>query len=338
MNLCPFCRTDVTADETTCVSCGSNYHSDCWVESGGCVIVGCTGNSETVPPVVDDALTNLPPPPSPATPPAQPPFPTLPPPPNQLPQPPTSLPPPPNQLPPPPPSGFCGGCGLVINVNDLFCSRCGTRREASQAPLVSSPLPPPPTSASLSAPLPPPPISQLPPPPGGAWSPPTPPPRVFPGAEVSSPTLSVETASKSNKTAYLIGLGIVAALLGVIGIASIVSATSGSSEKTLTGSVEVALDSYSSSGSFCTGQGGYSDQRAGVKVAVLDTNGKTVATSTLGNGKVDYSGYTCVFDFKVPDVPKSSDYSVEIGTRSGPDYTYSDLESEGWDITLTLGS
>jgi hypothetical protein len=161
---------------------------------------------------------------------------------------------------------------------------------------------------------------------------------VFPGTEVSSPTLSVEKASKSNKTAYLIGLGLVAALLGLIGIASIVSATSGSSEKTLTGSVEVALDSYSSSGSFCTGQGGYSDQRAGVKVAVLDTNGKTVATSTLGNGKVDYSGYTCVFDFKVPDVPKSSDYSVEIGTRSGPDYTYADLESEGWDITLTLGS
>jgi hypothetical protein len=161
---------------------------------------------------------------------------------------------------------------------------------------------------------------------------------VFPGTEVSSPTLSVETASKSNRTAYFVGLGLVAALLGLIGIASIVSATSGSSEKTLTGSVEVALDSYSSSGSFCTGQGGYSDQRAGVKVAVLDTNGKTVATSTLGNGKVDYTGYTCVFDFKVPDVPKSSDYSVEIGTRSGPDYTYSDLESANWEITLTLGS
>lgn len=331
MNLCPFCRTDVTADETTCVSCGSNYHSDCWVESGGCVIVGCTGNSDTAPPLVEDALTHLPPPPSPATPPAQPPFP--------------ALPPPPNQFPTPPPSGFCSGCGLAINVSDLFCSRCGTRREASQAPLVSSPVPPP-APASLPAPpsppiisqLPPPPVSQLPPPPGVAWSPPIPTPRVFPGTEVSSPTLSVETASKSNKTAYLIGLGIVAALLGVIGIASIVSATSGSSEKTLTGSVEVALDSYSSSGSFCTGQGGYSDQRAGVKVAVLDTNGTTVATSTLGNGKVDYSGYTCVFDFKVPGVPKSSDYSVEIGTRSGPDYTYSDLESEGWDITLTLGS
>ena len=330
MNLCPFCRTDVTVDGTTCVSCGSNYHSDCWVDSGGCVIVGCTGNSETVPPVVEDALTHLPPPPSPVTQPAQPPFSTLPP-------PPTSLPPPPNQLPPPPPSGFCGNCGLEIDVNDLFCSRCGTRREASQAPPVSSPVPPP-ASASLPAPPPPPPISQLPPPPVAPWTPPTPPPRVFPGAEVSSATLSVETASKSNKTAYLIGLGIVAALLGVIGIASIVSATSGSSEKTLTGSVEVALDSYSSSGSFCTGQGGYSDQRAGVKVAVLDTNGKTVATSTLGNGKVDYTGYTCVFDFKVPEIPKSSDYSIEIGTRSGPDYTYSDLESEGWDITLTLGS
>ncbi|MCG9478162.1 MAG: hypothetical protein K9H34_09260 [Actinomycetia bacterium] len=226
---------------------------------------------------------------------------------------------------------------MEIDVNDLFCSQCGTRREASQAPLVSSPVPPP-ASASLPAPPPPPPVSQLPPPPVAPWTPPIPTPRVFPGAEVSSATLSVETASKSNKTAYLIGLGIVAALLVVIGIASIVSATSGSSEKTLAGSVEVALDSYSSSGSFCTGQGGYSDQRAGVKVAVLDTNGKTVATSTLGNGKVDYTGYTCVFDFKVPDVPKSSDYSIEIGTRSGPDYTYSDLESEGWDITLTLGS
>jgi hypothetical protein len=291
MNLCPFCRTDVAADETTCVSCGSNYHSDCWVDSGGCVIVGCTGNSETVPPVVEDALTHLPPPPV------------------------MDLPPPLAHLPPLTPQ---------------------PTPSPTSPPLPPQQLPPPPTT--FPAPLPPPPISQLPPPPGASWSPPIPPPRVFPGTEVSSATLSVETASKSNKTAYLIGLGIVAALLGLIGIASIVSATSGSSEKTLTGSVEVALDSYSTSGSFCTGQGGYSDQRAGLKVAVLDANGKTVATSTLGNGKVDYSGYTCVFDFKVPDIPKSSNYSVEIGTRSGPDYTYSDLESEGWDITLTLGS
>jgi hypothetical protein len=106
---------------------------------------------------------------------------------------------------------------------------------------------------------------------------------------------------KSNKTRYFIGLGIVAFVLVGIGLTALVGSTSGSSKKTLTGTVKVSLNSYSSVGSSCTGQGGYSDQRAGLKVAVLNTNGKTVATSTLGSGKVDYTGYSCNFDFKVTD-------------------------------------
>ena len=335
MNLCPFCRTDVTDEETTCVSCGSTYHSDCWVESGGCVIVGCAGNSETVASEVEDALTHLPPPPSPPSPPTPSPFVSLPPPP-----PPTSFPPPPQQLPPPPPptNVFCRGCSRAMDANEFFCGHCGTRREALQAPLLSPPVPPA-TPASLPAPPPPPPppISQLPPPPMAAWPTPTPAVRVFPGTEVSSADQPVDSTAKSNKTRYFIGLGIVAFVLVAIGLTALVGSTSGSNKKTLTGTVKVSLDSYSSVGSSCTGQGRYSDQRSGLKVAVLDTNGKTVATSTLGSGKVDYTGYSCNLDFKVTDVPKSSDYSIELGTRNGPDYTYSELERANWKITLTLG-
>ena len=293
MNLCPFCRTDVAADETTCVSCGSTYHSECWVESGGCVIVGCAGNSETVSSEVEDALTHLPPPPSTPSPPDQSPFVSLPPPPSPLPLPPSSFPPPPQQLPPPSPP---------------------------------TPLPDPARQSSA-----------FPPPPPAAWPTPTPAVRVFPGTEISAADQSVDSTAKSNKARYFIGLGIVAFVLVGIGLTALVGSASGSSKKTLTGTVEVSLDSYSSVGSFCTGEGGYSDQRAGLKVAVLDTNGKTVATSTLGSGKVDYSGYTCVFEFKVTKIPKSSDYSIEVGTRNGPDYTYSELERADWDVTLTLG-
>lgn len=38
---CPYCQTEVSNDTTVCDRCGATHHADCWVESGGCAMVGC---------------------------------------------------------------------------------------------------------------------------------------------------------------------------------------------------------------------------------------------------------------------------------------------------------
>ena len=136
MTLCPFCRTDVGSSRTSCSACGLIYHDDCWAEGGGCVIVGCTGNSETPPTSVpghtprqfpgaafpsSGEVTHLPPPPPPLT--------HLPPPPNQTPPPPVGYQPAPSSRSEPGTQKFCTGCGGKLNADDAFCGSCGTKRK-----------------------------------------------------------------------------------------------------------------------------------------------------------------------------------------------------------------
>ena len=46
---CAICQTTVSSDEPTssCPSCGSNYHAECWEENGGCAVYGCPEVPET---------------------------------------------------------------------------------------------------------------------------------------------------------------------------------------------------------------------------------------------------------------------------------------------------
>lgn len=43
-NTCPYCRSPVAPGESAkeCPSCGTPHHADCWVENGGCAVVGCS--------------------------------------------------------------------------------------------------------------------------------------------------------------------------------------------------------------------------------------------------------------------------------------------------------
>ena len=42
--VCPYCRAPIAPEEaqTACGSCGSNHHTDCYEENGGCTIFGCS--------------------------------------------------------------------------------------------------------------------------------------------------------------------------------------------------------------------------------------------------------------------------------------------------------
>ena len=44
-HVCPYCRTEVAAGDTTlvlCEACSTPHHGDCWLENGGCTLFGCT--------------------------------------------------------------------------------------------------------------------------------------------------------------------------------------------------------------------------------------------------------------------------------------------------------
>ena len=55
-------------------------------------------------------------------------------------------------------------------------------------------------------------------------------------------------------------------------------------------------------GNDCAGDGGYVDIREGANVVIKNSSGKSVAVGELGDSRS--SGYGCVFDWVVSEVPK----------------------------------
>ncbi|MCE0766287.1 hypothetical protein LWC35_25780 [Pseudonocardia kujensis] len=70
-----------------------------------------------------------------------------------------------------------------------------------------------------------------------------------------------------------------------------------------------------SSGTTCSGSGGYSDIHAGTGVTIANASGAVVATGALATGRAS-SPTTCDFAFTVPDVPAGEDfYQVTVSHR-----------------------
>jgi hypothetical protein len=65
-----------------------------------------------------------------------------------------------------------------------------------------------------------------------------------------------------------------------------------------------------------------------------------IGTGTLGSGASELDGAECDFSFTVGGLPNSSFYSVAVGgpQRGALTYSESELNSDSWTITLTLGS
>jgi hypothetical protein len=88
-------------------------------------------------------------------------------------------------------------------------------------------------------------------------------------------------------------------------------------------------------GESCSGLDGFDDITAGAEVSVKDETGKVVAVGNLGAGSRE-SIVICSFSFTVNNVPVAKFYTVEITHRGGITYSYADLVSKGWHITVSL--
>jgi hypothetical protein len=86
----------------------------------------------------------------------------------------------------------------------------------------------------------------------------------------------------------------------------------------------------------CQGSGGYSDIRAGADVVIRDGDGNIIASGRLGEAAAT-SSTSCRLSFVVEDVPRADFYTVEVGGRGGPSYSYEDLDDAGWEIDLEIG-
>ena len=125
---------------------------------------------------------------------------------------------------------------------------------------------------------------------------------------------------------------------GVVVLALLGHSGGAGSGHTIVGSQEVHDSSGFSlaDGTSCVTTGGYSDVSEGAEVIITNASGNQVGQGALGSGTI--SGDACIFSFTVTSVPDSSSYGIRIGNRNTVSFTRSEMVSDNWAPTVTLGS
>ena len=257
-------------------------------------------------------------------------------------------------------STTCPSCGGTV-PSARFCASCGQPLPVNAG--VSPPSPPvPPSGDHAAAPIPTERSIPLPTPPSefAAGREPTeavqasetqglPTPSLWSGATGAAadpredplrqdltPTVNDDDPVKSDHAGGSRRLGIGAVTAALLAGAAYLVFGVGTEAHTLNGDLSLSATGTLSPGDACTGSGGYSDVHEGTQVIVEDENGKTLATSALGPG--NYDGQSCVFTFRLSDVPKAAFYRVhQSGNRGVLQYSYQDLVGADWSVHLTLG-
>ncbi len=110
-----------------------------------------------------------------------------------------------------------------------------------------------------------------------------------------------------------------------------------SSTHTVTGTLEVIYPTAPSAGSPCYVPPDWGNESDGDQVVVANGSGTTLGVGSLTDGTaVDTGGGGCQFTFAVPGVADSSFYTVTIDGHSGPQYSESQLQGNGWTVSLSL--
>jgi len=123
-----------------------------------------------------------------------------------------------------------------------------------------------------------------------------------------------------------------------LGGASTVNQPEMSDQHQLTGYIDLFdLDGRWRNTGPCSGDGGFSDLYVGADVVVLNENGTIIANGAVTDSDAQ-STVVCRLEFEVNDVPKAKFYTIEVGGRSGPTYSFDDLEESGWVVGLNIGT
>ncbi len=125
------------------------------------------------------------------------------------------------------------------------------------------------------------------------------------------------------------------------------AATPPSPVYTITGDYRLRLDIDGESllGGSCTGWGVYRDIKEGTPIIVNSGSGQIIGYGQLGAGVVvtaDTEPATnvlhCLFPLEIASLPKADRYVIQVGTRTRETFMFSRLESEGWQVHLSLGN
>lgn len=106
------------------------------------------------------------------------------------------------------------------------------------------------------------------------------------------------------------------------------------------GNITLVDSDISGSDENCYGSGGYSDIQGEMSVTIQDGKGNILAIGRTGNGthpSSEYSSVQCVFEFQVDNIPKSDFYSIQVGRRGQLNYSYEEMKSKNWEVSLSLG-
>jgi hypothetical protein len=146
-----------------------------------------------------------------------------------------------------------------------------------------------------------------------------------------------ESANRSNRTALVVIGAAAIVMVGLGAAAAVAFWPKGSEKHQLTGSIEL-VDTDQSYDGTCYGFGGYKDLNEGANVVVSDGNGKVLASGTLGGGTAS-STYRCNFPITLGSkLPKADFYKVQVSHRGELTYSYDEMQSMNWDLSLTIGS
>lgn len=105
--------------------------------------------------------------------------------------------------------------------------------------------------------------------------------------------------------------------------------------RTISGSV-ILHGNDPTGGPTCEGGRGFDDLRSGAPVTVKNESGKIIGLGSLDIGATSAST-TCEFPFEVDDVGNAKVYEIEVAHRGGVVFKRSDLEGNGWKVSLTIG-
>lgn len=105
---------------------------------------------------------------------------------------------------------------------------------------------------------------------------------------------------------------------------------------TVSGTVTLSDPNTAAAG--CIGLGGYSDISAGAQVTVTNQSQTVLGSTGLGAGVPDATSTSCVYPFSFSDIPKASFYGLTLTHRGTLQYSYQDMVTNDWTVSLTLGS
>jgi len=149
---------------------------------------------------------------------------------------------------------------------------------------------------------------------------PSPPPSIVP------PVHGVEGPSSSVKRRSRLVIAIVVVAVVLLAVAAAVYLFQTCSKSSIAGT-------HTIKGTLSAPDKGYDIANASVEVR--DESGDIVATGYSSGYERTESGDVQV-TFAV-DVPKRKFYTITVGTHEGPSYSFDELESNGWQLDLTLG-